>query len=399
MKTILFDLTPLDTLSRVRGIGRYVRELASGLSRLEIANSDLRIVGLTRLGLTGDYRLTHDIGSFEGSPDVPRPSQADHYRWAYRRRLALFRAVRSIGADVVHLGDPNATPLFMGLSGAKTIVTCHDLIPSRFPERYFSYKDGGPVVGAIIARRRYSRADVVVAISDATADDLVRFAGVPRRRIERIYNGVDVARWSAPSSLDQERVVNEHGLGARPFVLYVGDGDWRKNADGMIQGLARARARGVDVDLAWAGKLSLSRIEDIERLANAAGVSASLRRLGYVKDEELAVLYRAAKAHLFVSRAEGFGLTVVEAMAAGCPVIATRAGSLGEVAGDAALTVDPEDHEAIGDAIARLCEDDGLREDLIHRGRERATLFSHERQASAMLSLYRRTAYGEGEAQ
>lgn len=398
MKTVLYDLTPLDTQSRVRGIGRYVRELAAGLSRLDIAASGLRIVGLTRLGWAGDYRITHDIASFEGSADVPRPTKADHYRWAYRRRVALFRAARSIGADVVHLGDPNATPLLMGFSGAKQIVTCHDLIPSRFPERYFSYKDGGPKLGAMIVRRRFRSADVVVAISDATADDLVRFAGIPRSRIERVYNGVDIERWSGKSSLDPARVAHEHGLGARPFLLYVGDGDWRKNIEGMLRGLARARALGADVDLAWAGKLDMSRVEEIERIAEAASVSASLKRLGFVKDEELAALYRAAKAHLFVSRAEGFGLTVVEAMASGCPVITTRAGSLSEIAGDAALTVDPEDHEAIGDAIARVCRDDALRDDLIERGRERAGLFSHERQASEMLSLYRRTAYGEKEA-
>lgn len=396
MKTILYDLSPLDTLSRVRGIGRYVRELARGLSRVAKSEGEgLRIVGLVRVGWGGSYRITHDIGSFEGSPDVEKPTQSDYYRWAYRRRIALFRAVRSIGADVVHLGDPNATPLLMRFAGGcKRIVTCHDLIPSRYPDRYFTYKDGGPVVGSMIARRRYSTADLVVAISQATADDLVRLARIPRERIVRVYNGVDVERWGAPSTAIPSDVANRYGL-KKPFVLYVGDGDWRKNIEGMIGGLARARAEGIEVDLAWAGKLAPSRIESLEREARAAGVSDAVHALGYVPDDDLRELYRAARAHLFVSRAEGFGLTVVEAMAAGCPVITTKAGSLAEVAGDSALAVDPEDHAAIGEAIARLCRQDSLRDELIERGKERAPQFSNEIQARAMLDVYKRVANGK----
>jgi len=396
VKTILYDLSPLDTLSRVRGIGRYVRELARGLSRVADEKVDgVRIVGLVRVGWDGSYRITHDIGSFEGSPDVPKPDQADYYRWAYRRRLALFRAVRSIGADVVHLGDPNATPLFMRLAGrCKRIVTCHDLIPSRYPDRYFSYKDGGPIVGSMIARRRYASADLVVAISQATADDLVRLARIPRDRIVRVYNGVDVEGWGAPSTAIPSEVAARYGL-QKPFLLYVGDGDWRKNIEGMIGGLSRARAQGLDVELAWAGKLSEARLESLDREARAAGVRDAVRALGYVPDEDLRELYRAALAHLFVSRAEGFGLTVVEAMAAGCPVITTKAGSLGEVAGEAALTVDPEDHAAIGEAIARLCREDALRDRLIERGKERAPQFSNEIQARAMLDVYKRVANGK----
>jgi glycosyltransferase involved in cell wall biosynthesis len=112
--------------------------------------------------------------------------------------------------------------------------------------------------------------------------------------------------------------------------------------------------------------------------------------LGFVSDEELAVLYRAARAHVLVSRCEGFGLTVVEAMAAGCPVLTTRGGSLDEVAGDAALTVDPDDHAGIGAALARLFSDEALRADLAGRGQKRAPQFSRAVQATAMARAYRR---------
>ena len=111
--------------------------------------------------------------------------------------------------------------------------------------------------------------------------------------------------------------------------------------------------------------------------------------LGVVSDDELAILYRAARAYILVSHCEGFGLPVVEAMASGCPVVTTRGGSLAEVAGDAALTVDAADHAAIGAAIARLVSNAELRQQLAERGRARAPQFSQEAQAKAMARAYR----------
>ena len=107
-------------------------------------------------------------------------------------------------------------------------------------------------------------------------------------------------------------------------------------------------------------------------------------------DPDLAVLYRSAVAHILVSRLEGFGLTIVEAMASGCPVVTTKAGSLAEVAGDAALVVDPEDHAAIGTALARLAQEPKLRAECISRGRERAPRFSRRAFAKETAGVYRR---------
>jgi glycosyltransferase involved in cell wall biosynthesis len=254
--TILFDLTPLDTPSRYRGIGRYVRQLAVGLSRIGAGGfGDLRVVGLTHLKKTGKFALTEDLAAFAGSPDVPWPTPSDHYRFTYARRLALFRAVRRIGAGVVHLGDPNATPLFMGLAKCKRIVTCHDVIGLLFPRRYLTYRDGGPWVGRQIARRRYRSADLVVAISDATRRDVVELAGVAETRVVRVYNGIDCTAWMRTEEHDHAAVAHRYGLGSA-FVIYAGRADWRKNTEGMMGAIRWARSNGLLLDLAWAGKLS-----------------------------------------------------------------------------------------------------------------------------------------------
>jgi glycosyltransferase involved in cell wall biosynthesis len=388
--TVLLDLTSLDTPSRHRGPGRYVRELARGLAELPPAElGGIRVIGLTHLGLGGSYRVTDEIAAFHGSAGLPSPAPKDHYHWAYARRVALWRAVRAIGPGAVHLGDPNSTPLFMGLTHTKKVVTCHDAIPARYPSRYFGIRDGGAAVGLAIEKRRYRTADLVIAISDATRDDAISFLGVPPERIVRVYNGVDVDRWAKDPSAPAGPVLDRHGLANRAFVLYVGASDWHKNVEGMFAGLAEARKREPDVLLAWAGKLRGDHAEHVRALAERFGVADAVRLLGFVSDDDLAVLFREARAHVLVSWCEGFGLTVVEAMAAGCPVVTTRGGSLGEVAGDAALTVEPDDHAAIGAAIARLVADADLRAMLARRGRERAPRFSRRVQAEGMARAYR----------
>ncbi len=387
---ILFDLTPLDTPSGPRGIGRYIRELALGLAALPRDElGDVELVGLTSLTWTGDYQITDDIASYGGGSRSASPTEADFYEWAWRHRVALWRAARRVGAAAVHVCDPHATPLFLGWAGCKRIVTCHDLIPTRFPDRYFGVRDGGAFVGKRIERRRYRSADLVVAVSDATRDDAISLLGMPPERIVRVHGSVHVDWWAAPPGLAVESTLERLGLAGRSFVLYVGGYDWRKNAEGMMAGLARARREGADLELVWAGHLQPGHVEAVEAAARRFEVSDFVRRLGYVSDEDLAALHRAARALLLVSRYEGFGLPVIEAMASGCPVVTTNGGSLAEVAGDAALKVDPEDAVAIGDALVRLASEPSLRTDLEKRGRAQARLFSRETQARAMARLYR----------
>ncbi|HMJ56475.1 MAG TPA: glycosyltransferase family 1 protein [Polyangiaceae bacterium] len=388
---VLLDLTSLDTPARDRGHGRYVRVLARGLAELPRAElGSLEILALTHLRLDGAYRVTDDITAFHGSPELSAPGPKDHYRWAYARRIALWRAVGAIGASAVHLGDPNATPLFIGLTKCKKIVTCHDTIPARFPGVYFGLRDGGSIAGLAIEKRRYRSADLVIAISEATRRDACTYLGVAPERIVRIHNGVDIERWSREPLLEKAAVLEKFRLQGESFALYVGASDWHKNIEGMLQGLAAARKQGKGTILAWAGRLRDDHARAMGDLARRIGVGDAVRMLGFVSDEELGVLYRAACAHVLVSRCEGFGLTVVEAMASGCPVLTTRGGSLDEVAGDAALTVDPDDHAAIGGALIRLSSDGALRADLAERGRQRAPQFSRAVQATAMARAYRR---------
>src|SRR6185436_18365707 len=139
------------------------------------------------------------------------------------------------------------------------------------------------------------------------------FLGVPPERIVRIYNGVDVDQWSAIPTLSRLEVLRRFGVDDRAFLLYVGASDWHKNIPGMLRGLASACSRGVDVVLAWAGQLREDHAASVTALANELGVGDRVLLLGMVSDDELAILYRNARAHVLVSYCEGFGLPVVEA--------------------------------------------------------------------------------------
>ncbi len=383
---VLVDLSVLSTSIRMRGIGRYVSELARGLVAVQREWAELDLVFLERLELDGRVTVTRDLeAALERlSRDPPRARA----RWSYPLRLFAGRATRTARAALLHLPAPGATPLL--LSGTRTLTTCHDLIPYRYPERYAQIEDGFRWGRRALDRRRYLAADHVIAISRATAADLEQFLGVGPERVSVVLSGIDRARWTADTQPGDRQHLAELGLDKRRFVVCVGDADWRKNSEGMLRALARVRETDATLELVWLGKLSQERTRSLQAQADALGVAAGCRFLGYVPDSALQAVYRAALATLFVSRAEGFGYPVLEAMASGCPVVTSNVSSLPEVAGDAALLVDPESPIAIAQAIASLAADATRRQAFKLRGLERARSLSLESQARQTLAVYRR---------
>jgi len=385
---VLLDISILATETRVRGIGRYVAELASALQDAA-ASSRLRLGFLERASWFGAGTLGSDpCAAIERLFRKPTPEPT--LLWAYRSRLGTARAARAAKARLLHLGFPNLTPL--GDAGCPRLLTCHDLIPLRFPEHYRPIGEGGAIGRRLLDRRRWASADHVIAISRATADDLMRLLGMPANRISVVYNGVKLERWSAEPDEADTTLRERYELGQGRLLVYAGDADWRKNATGMLRALSRARKldpRG-DYTLAWAGKLSRQRQARVEKLVKDLDLQDHVRFLGYVPDGDLAALYRQAHATLFVSRAEGFGYPLLEAMACGSPVVTSNVSSLVELAGDVAMAVDPEDADAIAAAIVSVEQNPKDRAELTARGRAWVARFSCERQAQETLAVYER---------
>lgn len=393
MRTVLLDLTALNTRRRLHGVGRHVRELINGLARLpESERAGLRLLGVAGIDLFGNTDLIENLADFPGIPENREPTLFDDERVRWSRRAGIWRAASRVRADLLHVPDPNVTPWAIG-RGPRRVATCHDLASLRPQSRSAIGRRGVAALRRSVEARRFRNADHVIAISSYTAEDLRQLFGLDSSRVSVVYNGVDLSKW-VPRDDHQidDGVLTRYGLRDWSYALYVGDAGWRKNRSGMLRALRRAREMRSDIglQLAWAGKLSQGESSAIDREARNLGIRHAVHLLNFVTDEELSSLYRRAAAHLFVSRHEGFGLTVIEAMACGCPVITTRRTALAEVAGDAAVHVEPEEHQGIAEALVRVATDVSLREDLRRRGLARAEVFSSERQARETVQIYRR---------
>lgn len=379
-RSVLFDASILSTRTRDTGIGRYVVELGRQLGKS--VPGDLRVRYLIGAGLRHDIVDDADeaIARSLAMAEVSRPA------WSYGLRAAGAATAKRAGAQLIHLPHAGATPLGLGLLGVRSIVTCHDLIPLRHAAHYGSWRDGWGRGLRLLMRRRFVGADHVIAISDATAHELATLLGVMPSDVSVVLHGIDHGVWKPAPDGDAQRLA---ALDLPPsFLLYVGAADWRKNHRAMFRALNLANQRGADVSLVWAGRLRDDHARLVERDRQA--LRPRVRMLGHVDDATLRALYRSALGTLYVSRAEGFGYPLLEAMCVGSPVIAGNTSSLPEVVGDAALSVDPESDGAIADAIVALARDAALRRALRDRGFARAAKFTLERQATETLAAYRR---------
>jgi glycosyltransferase involved in cell wall biosynthesis len=284
------------------------------------------------------------------------------------------------GVDVLH-SLANTGPL---RGRFRRVVTIHDLIHRFFPDTHGGLKARGMALLVPLAIRRSDR---VIAVSGATADDLVRELGVPRAKIDVVPSGVGITARATPVSAAQLRA--RHDLGDRPIALSVAAKRPHKNLPRLLEALALIPADRRPV-LVIPGYGTFHDDELDARIATL-GIAGDVRMLGWVEDDELEGLYAASDVFVLPSLYEGFGLPVLEAMARGLPVACSDRGSLREVAGDAARRFDPEQPSSIAEAIQAVLGDPALAARLREAGRAQAAGFTWAACARATLDVYRRT--------
>jgi glycosyltransferase involved in cell wall biosynthesis len=302
-------------------------------------------------------------------------SVANALRLGWHQTLLPRRLGRD-GASVYYSTVPDG----MLRPSCPQVVTIHDLIPLHYPDasprlqHYFRH-----VVPRVI---RASAA--VIAMSEATRRDLVAFYGVDPGRVHVVYQGYREDFFHPGPAEEAARVRTE--LGVERYLLAVGEGRPYKNIPRLLEAFARLRPRGVT--LVVAGRASPREV-DLPARAASLGIGDHVRFLGYVPDERLARLYRGAEAFVFPSLYEGFGIPPLEAMASGCPVVASDRASVPEVCADAAVYVDPSDVGSIVDGVERMLGDEGLRTRLREAGVRRAAEFSYAGAAERILAVLR----------
>ncbi|MCC6490038.1 MAG: glycosyltransferase family 4 protein [Candidatus Hydrogenedentes bacterium] len=268
-------------------------------------------------------------------------------------------------------------------------VTVHDLAFFDFG-RYFTW--GGRLRSIVQARYATRRADHIFAVSESARDELTRILRVPRERITVTPHGVSAAFSSAPDELAQCALPSTYALPER-YILYVGRLQPRKNIERLINAFEILRRSHPDLphDLVIAGDKGWL-YDQIFLKAQASVFADRIHFLGFVPAELLPNLMQRADVFALVSLWEGFGIPVIEAMACGTAVVASNCSSLPEVAGDAAVLVDPYSVEAIAAGLAAVLTQEQFRADLSTRGRERARNFSWRTAAERTLEVLLRLA-------
>lgn len=366
---VLIDLRCLETPSAQRGLGRYARELARALPRVA---PDCSFAALSWSGK----------GEALGIADVKYPGPHRGIGWA--DRFILPRLLSERGIDVYH-ATAYALPA-AGASGTALVLTVHDLVAELFP-------DALPLRHRLAFRRTFRSAavaDRVVTVSETTRRDLLARHRLAPDRVVAVPNGV--------SSDFRDPGAGTQGSGfPRPFLFYVGGLDPLKNVSFLLDVVERSVASSCDIHLVVAGEEG-ARQQALSREASRRGLGGRVHAVGFVSDERLAAAYREALAFVFPSRYEGFGLPPLEAMASGCPVVSSPAGSLSEVLGDAAMLCDPSDVDAWARAVELLLRDPAVRAGMIAAGARRAAGFTWERTARETLAVYRAALGGAAAA-
>ncbi len=368
------DCRALGNINRNRGIGRYTANVVEGLTAY-VDGLELVLFGYGDSPAPGlldsevldkfEWRRLHGAndGSIYGSP---------------RGHLDFARAVNTSGVSLFHGIDHNMTPLLKFPS----IVTVHDLIPLVLRGPYLGPKSW---LWMQAHRAACRRASLVIAVSECTRDDVARIWKISRERIEAVPEGVS-PRYRPVEGGPLEKILERCGI-RRPYLLYIGGFDPRKNIGNMLLAYKRFLLAGGEAAMVLCGDVGGFADYLADEIAEL-GLGGSVLLPGFVADEDLPALYSGALALVFVSVYEGFGLPLLEAMACGTPVLASDVSSIPGVVGDAALLVDPLDPTAIAGGLTLLAEDPDTRARLVEKGLSRSSGFTWEKTAARIRELY-----------
>ena len=358
---VAVDLT---LAGRVRtGVGVYARNLVAHLGKVSLDvlpwRHELGPVGAGPQRLLSALRLASWL-----QLHVPRAARRD--------RITVYHSPCSLG------------PLRMPCA---RVMTVHDAVALTMPSQYGAAERLYFRLFSVVAARR---ANAVVVPSRAARDEIARVYRIPHARL-RVIPEAASPRFHPIAPQESASVLARYGI-RRPYVLFVGANVPRKNVPRLLEAYDAMRRRaGVDAQLLLVGPPGPA-TPALLALTRRLKLHPHLRRLDRVPDDDLPALYSAAACLAYPSLAEGFGLPILEAMACGTPVLTSNCSAMPEVAGDAALLVDPRRTEAITDGLVRLLTEDHLREELIARGLARARAFTWERTARATEEVYRAAA-------
>lgn len=352
---------------RQAGISRYTTQLIEALANLDIEDELIVLQSIkSRQDLVKNGRFA--------IRRLFTPSHHTLEQTILPLELARFRL------DVLH--SPDFIPPFR--AKVRSVITIHDLVFLLYPQ--FLTKPAAAYYGQIDQAVR--RADAIIAVSHSTKRDVMQLLGVPDHKITVIHEAASPVFRPLRSEDLARRVRERFGIRGE-FLLFVSTIEPRKNVPTLLRAFRQLLdSYRPEVQLVLAGEKGWL-YEEVFDLAERLGLQDQILFLGRVTTEELVWLYNTAQALVAPSIYEGFGLTPLEAMACGTPVVVSDVPSMREVVADAGISVDPTDVDDLAVGMWRVLSDEGLRKTLIEKGLKRAELFSWEKAARETLAVYK----------
>jgi len=349
------------------GIGRYAYHLVKSLSAIDKDN---------------EYQLYARKELFNFNKKLPNFSTRNFVSRIDRFNRGPAKTLKEV--DVYHFPSPG--PLDAP-ANAKIVVTVHDLIFKTYPEGHTQQTIES---GQQQFEQIREKASKIICCSQSTVDDLKKHFNVPDEKIALVYQGVDkniFHRLGKEEGWIADKVLKEKGI-KTPFILSVGTIEPRKNLINLIHAFQRLRIEGKFLgSLVIVGMKGWMR-DSVSLLVDQLKLSEHVIYLGYISDRQLCYLYNKAEIFVFPSFYEGFGFPIIEAFCCGTPVVTSNVSSCPEIAGDAALTVNPSSPGDIAEAISRIIGDAALKEQFRNKGQRRADNFDFDKTARQTLKVY-----------
>ncbi len=355
------------------GIGEYIVQLVEALAKLE-PEEDKFVLLQSRKDKTS---IIHSNGFYRKSLWTP-----SHNRF---EQLALSFEISRLGLDLLH--SPDFIPPFR--RNCRSVITVHDLAFLLYP--HFLTKESARYYGQI--DQAWRKTDHIIAVSEATKQDSIRMLGVPENKITVIHEAANPIYRQLPPNEAQQHVKQTYKFD-RDYILFVSTIEPRKNLPGLLQAYRRLRDEYKREELLVLAGANGWLWEEVYETVGRLNLEGSVLFLGRVPSNDLVYLYNAARLLVHPSFYEGFGLTPLEAMTCGTPVIVSNTSAIPEVVGDAAVMVDPHDIDGLTVAMWRVLTEPELREDLICKGLKRAKQFSWKKAAQKTLEVYHKVGKG-----
>jgi glycosyltransferase involved in cell wall biosynthesis len=372
-------------LANRRGFGRFARQVLGALAEAPSAHEFVVFVDRPSLA-TVAVPSRFETVAVEVREAPSRAASASGRR-SPRDMLAMGRAAARSRLDLMFF--PASYSFFPVWSVGRTVVTLHDTMALAHPELIFPNRLGR-LAWWLKEQAAVRWADRIVTVSNTARRDILAWFRLPPERVRVAPEGPSECFGPRPSGAGSDAVLRRHRIDpARRFLLYVGGLSPHKNLPRLLEAFAKSAPS--DVDLVLVGDLGdvfHTHVPALREAVARLGLDARVNFTGFVPDEDLADIYNRAYALVQPSLAEGFGLPPVEAMACGTPVLASRAGSLPEVVGDAGRFFEPTDVDAIASALGSLLNDPEARDRLAARARQRAALYTWDAAASALLEVF-----------